>query len=307
MTQPVRSRNPVALTSIKGSGPTELAARKQLGDPLAPIIALGRKQARIGAVIGLLGALALHGAPGSQAFRSFNDLRTFTQDVISIVRHRLGSELEVEAEKPPPPPPPPEPEPPKPEPEPPPVAKAAPPPKAAAEAPPPPPAPAEAGKVLTQDPDPNAPVDLTGEGFVTGTADRYAGGITATRGTSKVAVRDTNATPGGVPGGTGVKLAPPPPAEDRSRPAAPDRNANWRDCPFPPDADIEGINEARVRVSVVVGPDSRPKSVTVLDDPGHGFGRVTRDCVLRKPFIAGLDRSGQPVTQTAVFWIRFTR
>ena len=67
-----------------------------------------------------------------------------------------AQEIDVMRDEPPPPPPPPE-ETAKPE-EPPPVVKAAP-----HEAPPPAPAPAQAAKVLTQEPDPNEPVDLDGQ------------------------------------------------------------------------------------------------------------------------------------------------
>ena len=45
--------------------------------------------------------------------------------------------------------------------------------------PPPPPPAAKAGKVLTAPEDPNAPLDMTGDGFVTGDGDAYVGGVTA--------------------------------------------------------------------------------------------------------------------------------
>ncbi len=98
---------------------------------------------------------------------------------------------------------------------------------------PPPPAPAEAGKVLTADPDPDAPVDLTGEGFVTGEGE-FKGGITANTGTAQKAVRDLSAKPGGVPGGTGAAPAPATraPEQDQSRAASP-VGTSWSDCGFP--------------------------------------------------------------------------
>jgi protein TonB len=162
--------------------------------------------------------------------------------------------------------------------------------------------------VLTQEPDPNEPVDLTGEGFVSGNADRFAGGITASTGKSTQPVRQASASLQGVPGGTGTAKAPPPPAEDKSRAALPDTRASWRDCGFPAEADIDGINEEVVTLVVTVTPEGRAKSVSVVKDPGHGFGKLARDCAMRKPFVAGLDSQGQPVTKTTPpFPVHFTR
>jgi protein TonB len=229
-------------------------------------------------------------------------MRDFANRVLTSVQDRLKGEIDVDAEKPPPPPPPP------PEPEPPPQKEAPPPPRAAAnEPPPPPPAPAQAGKVLTQEPDPDEPVDLTGEGFVTGNADRFAGGVTHAQGTATSAVRSVNAVPSGVPGGTGTAPAPPPPAEDKSRPATPDQSVRWN-CGFPAEADIDGIDNAVVTIMVTVSPEGRAKSVSVAKDPGHGFGKQARDCAFRMPFVAGLDPTGKPTTKTtAPFVVRFTR
>ena len=82
----------------------------------------------------------------------------------------------------------------------------------------------------------------------------------------------------------------------------------WGDCGFPPEADVEQINFARVRVVVTVGPDGRAKSVAIQSDPGHGFGERARRCAIRRTYKPGLDRSGKPVTRTTPpIWIRFER
>jgi hypothetical protein len=48
--------------------------------------------------------------------------------------------------------------------------------------------------------------------------------------------------------------------------------------------------------------------VSVLKDPGFGFGRVARQCAMRKTYTAGLDRSGKPVTtSTPPITVRFVR
>jgi protein TonB len=256
------------------------------------VLKLGHGRERIGAIIGLVGALLLHGGPATDLASSLVDLQNFAKLAREVARNRLGTEVDVDMTKPPPPPPPPPPEP-----EPPPE-KVAPQPRAANEPPPPPPAPAEAAKVITQEPDPNEPVDFTGDGFVTGNADRYAGGITAREGSAKQAVRSTAATLSGVPGGTGTAPAPPPPPPvDLSKAPTPS-GGNWNDCGFPAEADIEGINEAVVTIVVTVSAEGRAKSVTVVKDPGFGFGRLARDCSFRKSFNPGLDSYGKPVTKT---------
>jgi protein TonB len=160
---------------------------------------------------------------------------------------------------------------------------------------------------MTADPDPDAPVDLTDQGFVTGNAESYAGGVTASSGTSKTAVRDTNAKIGGVPSGTGTALAPPPPARDLSR-APSIQQSSTRDCPFPAEADLEGINNALVSLVVTVNIDGSPKSVSVVKDAGFGFGQAARRCAMKWSFAPGLDSAGKPVVKTTgAINVRFER
>jgi protein TonB len=159
--------------------------------------------------------------------------------------------------------------------------------------------------VLTAEPDPDEPVDF-GNTFVSGEGDRFAGGVTAAAGTSKTAVRDAAAVATGV--GTGApKPAPLPaaPAVDRSRPPTP-LSKNW-DCPFPSEAEAEGINAIKVQVVVTVSPDGRPRNVTVLKDPGFGFGRAARACALRNAYTPALDPTGKPIEQSFSVAVRFTR
>jgi periplasmic protein TonB len=274
-------------------------------DPLAPILSLGDREMRVGLVVGIIGALFLHTAVGVQAASTLGDVHAFAVLVRAEVRDRLQAQVDVDLSEPPPPPPPPEPVP-EPEPEP-----QTPPPQPAAAAPPttapPPPAAAEAGKVLTQEPDPNEPVDLTADGFVSGTGDRFAGGVTAADGTAKNAVRDLRAQPDGVGKAPPPGPVAPPSGPDLSRPAAP-MAGSWNDCEFPAEADIEGIDSAVVQMTVVVGPNGRAKSVSILKDPGFGFGQSARTCAFRKQFNAAFDRAGTAITMsTAPFTVRFTR
>jgi outer membrane biosynthesis protein TonB len=289
----------MAQTTVPSLSPPERTGR----DPLAPVLALGEGAVRVGAILGLLGALTIHGAAGAQAAANLYEVESFSINVSQYVKNNLQLQIEIDSTPPPPPPPPPEPPPPEPEPE-----KAPPPPPPApGEPPPPPPAPAEAGKVLTSDPDPDAPVDLTGDGFVQGDGE-FRGGITSGSGTAKTAVRDIKAQPGGVPGGTGT--APPPapkaPEEDLSRPAKPAPAGAWQSCGFPAEAQMDGVEFGIVQMVVTVDTNGRAKSVSIIKDPGSGFGAHARNCATRLTFPVALDKAGKPIVgTTAPFTIRF--
>lgn len=281
--------------------PPPAVAETEPREPLAPVLGLGRRD-HLALVACLLIALVAHASAGEPVLRSFPYLVELTRAVRKTMKERMHSQIDIQVDKPPPPPPPPpvqekEPEPP------PPVAHAAPPPphEAAAK----PPAAAEAGKVLTAAPDPDDPVDLTGDGFVTGNGDHFAGGVTATRGTAKTAVRSVEAAPTGT--GTGTHAPAPAPSVNLSRQAGPG-SSSWADCGFPPEADAEGINFKLVKLIVTVKTDGHARSVTVVSDPGFGFAAWARQCAFRKTFTVALNAAGQPVEQTTPpFTVRFER
>ena len=208
-------------------------------------------------------------------------------------------EIEIMRDEAPPPPPAPAPEP-EAKTEPPPVARPTP-----HEAPPPP-APAQAGKVLTQEPDPNEPVDLTGNTIISGNSDSFAGGVTAANGTSKSAVRAIT-SPTGVPGGTGAPQAPPPPGPDRSRPASFVNAGEWLNAPFPPEADSAQVDDAYVTIRVNVQPDGRAGSVVVVADPGNGFGREAVRQALRMKYNPAFDHEGRPIATTYTTRVHYSR
>lgn len=283
--------------------PTPASARDRNG-PLARVLDLGRAD-RTALLVCLALAVGAHGSAGARVLQSQPYLTELAAAVRSEMQERLRSQVDIDVEQPPPPPPPPAPEP-EPEPE-----VAPPPPAAKPEAPPPetapPPAAAEASEVLTAEPDPNEPVDLTNEGFVTGTGDSFAGGVTARSGTSKTAVRNTAAVATGV--GTGMKpVGPPTPKVDLSRPPRLVSGGSWNECGFPAEADAEGINSGKVQLVVTVGTNGRAKSVTILKDGGFGFGAHARRCAYRKNYEPGRNAAGQPVEQsTAPFTVTFVR
>jgi periplasmic protein TonB len=158
---------------------------------------------------------------------------------------------------------------------------------------------AQASAILArQDDDPFA------NSFVTGDADRYAGGPTSSLGKFFVAAHGS-----GIFGGTGLgrALAPKRAQPDRSRPAWLVTNVVW-DCGFPSEADPDKITYAAVRVAVTVRADGSAESVEVLDDPGNGFGRVARACALGHRFLPALNREGRAISATTrPFAIGFRR
>jgi protein TonB len=157
--------------------------------------------------------------------------------------------------------------------------------------------------VLAAEPD-DEPIDQTGNTFVQGNADYYAGGVTAARGTAKQAVRSQTARPDGVVGApnTGTAAAS---GIDRSRNAAVVRR-DW-DCPFPPEAELEQVNAMAVTVAVVVSAQGAPLEAKPLSDPGFGFGRAAQRCAMRQPYSAALGRSGLPRASTINIIVNFVR
>ncbi|MDF2698106.1 MAG: Ferric siderophore transport system, periplasmic binding protein TonB [Labilithrix sp.] len=271
-------------------------------DPMSKVLATGP---RIPVAVTIAVAIFLHVgiAGGATAASLFDEIFAWQKLVRDTVDYRLSQyEMDIIKEPEPPPPEAPKPEPePEPEPEKPVPAKA-PPPDA-------PPQPAEAAKVLTADPQPSeGPVDLTNT-FVTGSGSTYAGGTTSSDGTSKTAVYNPAAAPTGVPGGTGTGPAPAPPRkDDKSRAPGLLGSVDWNDCPFPGEADAEQIDQAFVLIQVKVKPDGSPENVSVVQDPGHGFGREARKCAMRKKYSQGLDPDGNAIGGTTKpFRVRFER
>jgi protein TonB len=165
--------------------------------------------------------------------------------------------------------------------------------------------------VLTQKEDPDKIEDLTGNTIVNGEG-TAAFGQQSAAGKGDKPVLNPAASLTGVPGGTGSSKGPPPPppqptGPDLSRAASPAGGTSWN-CPFPPEADADQIDEARASLVVTVRPDGTPLSVSVVSDPGHGFGRAARMCALTRRFTPALDKTGQAIAgSTPPFNVRFTR
>ncbi len=251
---------------------------------------------------GTLGALALHGVIFAYAITSTSEVGGFARSVLEHVRSRWTLTYEMkELPAPPPPPVAEKPEPPQPE------EKAPTPAKAPLAEPPP--AAAEAAQVLAAEPDPSAPLDLTGQGFITGSAESYAGGYTSAKGTAKTAVNRKPAVVG-VPGGTGKVTSPNPPAGDLSKPATWASGDILRQCGFPAEADAAQVDFARVVLTVSVSEGGATQAVSILSETpsGLGFGSRARSCANRTVFLPGKDRTGKPIASTAgPITVNFTR
>ncbi|MBS2013006.1 MAG: energy transducer TonB [Deltaproteobacteria bacterium] len=289
--------------------PAKAARRTALGptrDPLANVLGIGPRIPVAVMVGAAVLAVSLHAtaAVGAVQVAVLRAFASWARDIRANVALQLGQtyEVEVAKEKPPEPPP----EPPKEEPKdetPKPLVKE--PPKD--EPKPEPPAAADAQKVLMQEPAKDEPLDLTGNTFLNGNADTNIGGQTQIGGKATTATYNPAAAATGVPGGTGTAPAPPAPKVDRSRQAKIKNLANLERCPFPSEADAEQIDEAAVTIEVKVTVDGRAENVTVVQDPGHGFGREAKRCALREKYDPALNVDGSPVAGSYRVRFRFSR
>jgi protein TonB len=164
---------------------------------------------------------------------------------------------------------------------------------------------AQAGKALTA-PENAGPSDIMDFSLVQGEGTAYAGGTTTTHGISRTAVQGNVAPVASAFGHSGpAGAANPVSAVDRSTSPQP-LNGNW-DCShlYPAGA---APDFAMVRVVATVDTSGRVISVTVLSDPGSGFGEAAKRCALSQRFSPGLDREGRAtVKSTPPIRVRFSR
>ena len=167
--------------------------------------------------------------------------------------------------------------------------------------------PARAARVLTAEPRPDEPVDLTGNTIVQGAYDSYAGGFTTATGTGANAARNPPAAGQEPAASRAVLGSPQVQAPDRSRSASLAGASEWS-CPFPQEADSAQIDEAYVTLQVDVGQEGAPQAARVLADPGNGFGREARRCAMAKRYSVAFDRNGDPIAGTTrPFRVHFSR
>ncbi len=278
-------------------------------DPLEGVLGMGSRLSTGALTIAIVFAIVLHAGAAAAAGTAvmFADIFDWANAVKNRVSSKLNFEFEVEPVKEPEPP---APEPAKEEPKDEPKPETPPPPKEAPkDEPPPPPAAAQAGAVMTQEPAKDEPLDLTGNTFVTGSGSTFAGGTTQAGGTSTKAVYNPAAAATGVAGGTGTapSTAPVAPKVDKSRTAKIANLSNLERCPFPAEADADQIDEATVGIEVKVTAEGRAETVTITQDPGHGFGREAKKCALREKYDSALNADGIAIPGTYRVRFRFTR
>jgi protein TonB len=255
-------------------------------------------------------ALGFHLVLFIAANRTEPSLETWSARIAALIHADLVAQAPVAIESPPPPTPAaepePEPEPAQPEPQaPPPVARPssqrAPdkpaPPSSPVEATPP----AQAASVIASEAEPEGPVDLTDNTFVTGTASAYAGGATARDGTSATRVApqapratSDHAAPAAGPGSSKARTVQLP-------------DSGFR-CSWPQSAVAEDIYEQFVVLRADVRADGTAERVTIIDDPGHGFGAAAVKCALSTRFMPARNERGEPIRALSPpIRVRFTR
>ena len=284
-------------------------ARPAYGDRagLSHVLEQGKGTVRVGILVALLVAAGPHVFASVRALTSLFDMLHWVEESRSSIHEYFWTQYEIEVPKeevkqpppeepPPPPPPPPIPE----------QVAAAPPPKI--DDPykdSPPPAAAKAAAVQTAKDDSQEPLSFPG---AMTNGDGNAGyGAQSGNGTGDKPVTTPGAKATGTPGGTGTGTAPQAAAPDRSKPPTLVGSTSWN-CPFPPEADAEGRDSATATIVVTVRPDGSPQNVSIVADPGSGFGRAARACALTRRYQAGLDRDGKATTaSTPPIRVRFSR
>jgi protein TonB len=262
-------------------------------DPLERVLGLGGDKALRVMVGALILTLAGHGLAAVRTAYIHAEMIAWTMRLDVVIDQKMTQEVDIDTMRPPPPPPaakkddPPPP----------------PPPQEKAEPKQEPAAPAQAAQVLAQNPD-NQVMDFGDNVFVVGKSERFAGGRTTSNGTSTKPPQAPHVADKGT--GSGIN----PPAQvmevDLSRTAELAGSGEWR-CPFPPEADADQVDDAAAIIAVVVGASGRATSATILQDPGHGFGREARACALRESYVPALDRQGRAVASTKKFRVKFER
>jgi protein TonB len=159
---------------------------------------------------------------------------------------------------------------------------------------------AKAAQILAQDDD--KVLDFSDNVFTVGNSERYTGGATLSKGTNDKPP-DTKKVED-----KGQQQAPPPQivAVDLSRTATLAGSGEWR-CPFPPEADSDSVDEASAIIEVIVGATGKAQTASILQDPGHGFGREARACAMRESYVPALDKAGNPVASSKKFRVKFER
>ncbi|MBK7152050.1 MAG: energy transducer TonB [Sandaracinaceae bacterium] len=155
-------------------------------------------------------------------------------------------------------------------------------------------APAEAAEVVQAAADPGA-AEPPGFSLVTGAGEVYAGGVTASTGTSTSAVHSNDVDARrGVPNGAGAGAAAP---NSQARPVGQPTRA-WR-CDWPAAASDLDVDVEFVNMRVAVEASGEITDVRVIRHSGYGFDVEARRCALRHTLPPARDAQGTPVRTAA--------
>jgi periplasmic protein TonB len=162
--------------------------------------------------------------------------------------------------------------------------------------------PREAPEVLTQATESDAPLDLT-DTVVTGVGSSV-GGPSSARGVPGSGPASRNGTTGGgaASGPTGSASV----GVDRSRAPTLAGGLAWN-CPFPDDADREGVDRALVTLRLRVDGAGVLRSARVLEDPGFGFGAAAQRCARLQRFEPARAADGTATQGEVTVRVRFSR
>ncbi len=84
--------------------------------------------------------------------------------------------------------------------------------------------------------------------------------------------------------------------------------ASWKECPFPAESDTAKIDSAVVVLRAKVDVEGQATQVSVITDPGHGFGAAAVACATREKYQPARDANGRAVAgETKPFRVRFER
>lgn len=161
---------------------------------------------------------------------------------------------------------------------------------------------AHAANILQQSAAPEQPVDFS-DAIVTGTSATFAGGTTTS--TGQDARPGTVSNPFGSPATSGDSQASPS-SIDRSRAARIAGGFNWN-CPFPDNSEAEGVDRAVATIRIQVDAAGRTGGVSIVSDPGHGFGEAARRCASGRRWNPALDRAGNVSASSVLVAVRFVR
>jgi len=96
------------------------------------------------------------------------------------------------------------------------------------------------------------------------------------------------------------------PEPSRARGASVWGEPDWN-CPFPSEADTNGVDRAVTTLRVELSGQGTVNRVAILRDPGHGFGAAAQRCAFGKRYNPALDREGRPIAAALVINVRFVR